>query len=310
MRVLTVIPTYNEADNIVRLIPAIRAAYPETDILVVDDASPDGTAAVVEELAGDGSRVRVLCREKNERGYGTAILRGLNEGIDRGYDVVVTLDADLSHDPADIPALVSGLDDADVVIGSRYQGGVRVLNWELRRLLLSVVANGYVRLLAGLPCADCTSGFRAYRVGLLSNLSLRRIASSGYSLLPEILFEATYVTNRIREHPVCFTERRRGASKMSSRVVIEAALRPWSLLGTRVARALRGRSRRARSHLAARTPDSQRPPASSRTSSLPPRVPSAWTEVEISERPQTNAVASGDGRGSVSGSGAVGGEAG
>lgn len=244
MRVLIAIPTYNEADNLARLIPAIRAAISEADILVIDDSSPDGTKAVVEGLARSGARVHLICREA-ERGYGTAVLRGLNEGIARGYDAVVTLDADFSHDPEDIPALVSGLDDADIVIGSRYQGGVRVLNWGIQRLLLSLAANSYVKLLSGLPCADCTSGFRAYRVDLLAKLSMRRVASSGYALLPEILFELSYLTDRIREHPVCFTERRVGASKMSIRVVMEASARPWLLLLTRMIRACGGRSRPA-----------------------------------------------------------------
>ena len=177
--------------------------------------------------------------------------------IERGYDAVVTLDADFSHDPADIPALLAALADADVVIGSRYVGGVRVLNWEIQRLLLSLAANGYVKLIAGLPCRDCTAGFRAYRVELLSKLSLPRIGSGGYSLLPEILFELTYLTDRIREVPVCFTERRLGASKMSGGVMLEAALQPWRLLVTRILRAARGRSR-------ARAIRAAQPPAASR----------------------------------------------
>jgi dolichol-phosphate mannosyltransferase len=151
--------------------------------------------------------------------------------------VILTLDADFSHDPADLPRLVAGLTEADVVIGSRYAGGVRVLNWEVRRLLLSLAANTYVKVLTGLACVDCTSGFRGYRTAVLERALERNIRTTGYAFLPELLFNLGAV--RIDEVPICYTERRLGESKMSRRVIVEALVRPWALWLQRPLRALR-----------------------------------------------------------------------
>jgi dolichol-phosphate mannosyltransferase len=222
-KVLTLVVTYNEAANIGRLIPEILSHLPASSVLVVDDNSPDGTADVVRALQATDRRVEILSRV-NERGYGSATVAGIRHGIRSGYDVIATLDADFSHDPADLPRLIDALRSADVAIGSRYLGGIRVLNWDVRRLLLSLAANAYVRLLTGLKSTDCTSGFRAYRVNALKNVALEGIASAGYAF---------------QEVPICYTERRVGVSKMRKRVILEAVLRPCVLLCRRLLRPLR-----------------------------------------------------------------------
>src|SRR5688500_7492345 len=190
-------------------------------------------------MHAEGIPVQLLMRT-SDRGYGSAMIAGLRQGIGDGYDVIATLDADFSHDPADLPRLIEALGSADVAVGSRYVGGIRVLNWDVRRLLLSLAANAYVRFLTGLSCVDCTSGFRAYRVQALKHVALDSIASRGYAFLPELLFALG--SARITEIPVCYTERRVGESKLGSGVVAEAALRPFVLLGRRAIRSLRRRA--------------------------------------------------------------------
>ena len=235
MKILTLVVTYNEAPNIRRLIPAIRDVLPEAAILVVDDNSPDGTAEVVRAFGERDARISCICRT-TERGYGSAMITGLRHALANGFDAVLTLDADFSHDPADLPRLVEALGEADVAIGSRYVGGVRVLNWEVRRLLLSLGANTYVRLLSGLAAFDCTSGFRAYRAGVFRTIDVDAIRTTGYAFLPELLFSLGDV--RVAEVPICYTERRLGESKMSRQVIAEAVVRPWILFAKRVARAV------------------------------------------------------------------------
>ena len=241
MKTLTLIVTYNEAANISRLIPEILKYLPGTSVLVVDDNSPDGTSDAVRALGAKDPRVAVICRT-NERGYGSAMIAGMQHAIAQGYESIVTLDADFSHDPADLPRLVQGLADADVAVGSRYAGGVRVLNWGVRRLLLSLGANAYVRFLSGLACVDCTSGFRAYRASVLERGKLGEIRTTGYAFLPELLFNLDRA--RVAEVPICYTERRLGESKMSKGVIAEALVRPWFLflrrLGRRARRAFKG----------------------------------------------------------------------
>jgi dolichol-phosphate mannosyltransferase len=236
MKTLTLVVTYNEADNISRLIPEVLKQLPECSVLVIDDNSPDGTTNAVRAIAERDPRVGVICRT-SERGYGSAMIAGMQHGIANGYDTIVTLDADFSHDPADLPRLVAGLTDADVAIGSRYAGGVRVLNWEVRRLLLSLGANAYVRTLSGLACVDCTSGFRAYRATVLDRGRLNAIRTTGYAFLPELLFNLDRA--RVVEVPICYTERRLGESKMSKGVILEALLRPWVLFLRRLGRLMR-----------------------------------------------------------------------
>ena len=234
-RILTIVVTYNEATNIARLIPEILRHVPASSVLVVDDSSPDGTGDVVRALAAHDPRVGILSRPAKS-GYGSATIDGIQHAVRQGYDVVATLDADFSHDPADLPRLIDALAEADVAIGSRYVGGIRILNWGVQRLLLSLAANSYVRFLSGLACVDCTSGFRAYRVDALKKVAFDRISSTGYAFLPELLFALDQV--RVEEVPICYTERRIGQSKMGTHVIAEAIVRPWGLLGRRVARVI------------------------------------------------------------------------
>lgn len=236
MKTLTLIVTYNEAGNISRLVPEILKHLPATAVLVVDDNSPDGTSDVVRRLGEQDPRVTVICRT-NERGYGSAMIAGMQHAIAHGYESVLTLDADFSHDPADLPRLLQGLTDADVAVGSRYAGGVRVLNWEVRRLLLSLGANAYVRFLSGLACVDCTSGFRGYRAAVLQRGRLDAIKTTGYAFLPELLFNLNGA--KVVEVPICYTERRLGESKMSRGVIAEALIRPWILFLRRFGRRVR-----------------------------------------------------------------------
>jgi len=233
MKTLTLVVTYNEADNIARLVPAILRHVPQSHVLVVDDNSPDGTAEVVRQYGEHDPRVKVICRT-NQRGYGSAMITGMRRAIEDGFDAILTLDADFSHDPADLPRLLDALTNADVTVGSRYVGGVRVLNWEVRRLLLSLGANAYVRFLSGLACIDCTSGFRGYRTSFLRRVAIDDIRTTGYAFLPELLFSLNGA--RVTEVPICYTERRLGESKMSKRVIVEAVIRPWMLLMRRLGR--------------------------------------------------------------------------
>jgi dolichol-phosphate mannosyltransferase len=237
-RILTLVVTYNEASNIARLIPEILTHLPSSSVLVVDDNSPDGTGEVVRALAALNPRIGILSRT-DRRGYGSATIAGMQYAVQNDYDVIATLDADFSHDPADLPRLIDALDAADVAIGSRYVGGIRILNWGVRRLLLSLAATSYVRLLGGLSCVDCTSGFRAYRVDALKKAAFDRVSSTGYAFLPELLFALDRVT--VAEVPICYTERRVGQSKMGTHVIAEAIVRPWVLLGRRILRVFNDR---------------------------------------------------------------------
>ncbi len=235
MRTLVLIVTFNEVHNIPRLVPAVRQHLPDATVLVVDDNSPDGTSDAVRELQRTDPGLRLITR-RGERGYSSATILGMRHALEGDYEAVATLDADFSHDPADLPRLLAALTEADVAVGSRYVGGIRVLNWDVRRLLLSLAANAYIRWLTGLRCTDCTSGFRAYRASALRGASLERITTTGYAFLPELLFALREA--RVADVPICFTERRAGESKMSGTVIAEAVVRPWVLLLHRGLRAL------------------------------------------------------------------------
>lgn len=221
-----VIPTYNEARNATALVKRIHAEVPGITIIVVDDNSPDKTADAVRRLPIDDLHVIV---RRNARGYGTAVRDGMVKAMELGADVIATMDSDFSHDPAALGAVIAGVENADVAIGSRYVNGVRILNWPMKRLLLSLFANVYVRTILGLPAHDCTSGFRAYRAELLKAMNLRTIRSNGYSFLVEMLWRAHLRRARIREVPIIFEERREGKSKMGGAVIRESVLMPWKL---------------------------------------------------------------------------------
>ncbi len=230
MKILTLIVTYNEADNIEGLVRDILRAVPEGDVLVVDDDSPDGTAGIVIRM--NENRIHVMSRYET-RGYGSATMEGFRYGFGNGYEVIVTIDGDRSQDPFEIPLLLDEIKSgAGVAIGSRYVGGIRVLNWDLRRLLLSMFASTYLRVLTGLKFKDCTCGFRAYRTRVFDPMLLNRIKSNGYAFLPELLFILR--RTHIVEVPITFTERRFGQSKMTRRMIIEGVLRPWIMFWKRI----------------------------------------------------------------------------
>lgn len=222
--VFILIVTYNELNNLVKLVPVLLATGRR--LVIVDDNSPDGSPAWLEKTAAENPLLTPIIR-KNERGYGTAVLAGLAYIEQQQADAIVTLDADFSHDPAEIPGMIAALEKHDVALGSRYVGGCRVLNWQLSRLFISVGANYYLKLLLGFPYHDCTSGFRAYRVEALKRLNIRRINSNGYSILVEILYQLHRLGASIHEHPIVYSERREGQSKMSGKVIFEAAINPF-----------------------------------------------------------------------------------
>lgn len=242
-RVIVQVPTYCERDNLEVLIPALLALPGNLHVLVVDDASPDGTGPWLKQLEGREKRVHGVLRA-GKLGYASATLDGFRRALELGADVIVTMDADLSHDPSAVPGLLGRLEEADLVLGSRYLGGCRVLNWSVRRLLVSLFANWYAGTLLRLPFADVTSGFRAYRSHLLRDtVDLRVLSSGGYSVLVELVHRLYRADARIVEHPIIYSERREGQSKMSKRVILEAAALPLLLRLERLLPPLRRRSR-------------------------------------------------------------------
>jgi dolichol-phosphate mannosyltransferase len=227
-RTLIVVPTYNERENVTALVPELLKVAPETDILLVDDDSPDKTADHAEKLFGANPRFSVL-RRTGSRGYGRSLLDGYRAAIARNYGRLVQLDADFSHAPHMVPALIDATRTADVAIGSRYCSGGRVSNWPLRRRLLSRFANRYVRKITGLKVRDSTSGFRCYTRRALKSLLETATAAEGYAFLVETVFRAEGAGLRIVELPITFVDRREGQSKMSRQIIFESALKPWRL---------------------------------------------------------------------------------
>lgn len=223
-----VIAAYNEATNLGRLVPQLAGLLPDVRIIVVDDNSPDGTPGLLREMAADLPCLAPLVRE-GKLGYGSAVLAGFHHALELGAERIATMDADFSHAPEDVPRLLEELAHADVAIGSRYFQGVRVLNWHVSRLLLSLFANRYVKTILGFRVEDATSGFRAYRRGAIELIVGRPVGSQGYSFLVEILYRVFRGGMSIAEVPIVYAERREGQSKMSNKVIREAALRPWLL---------------------------------------------------------------------------------
>jgi dolichol-phosphate mannosyltransferase len=232
MRPLVVVPTYNERDNLPALVPELLR-IPDLQIMIVDDGSPDGTGEEADRQAQEHpGRIHVMHRQ-GARGLGLSYVDGIRAALRLGATHVCQMDADFSHDPAELPRLIEAAADADLVIGSRYVPGGRLRNWPRRRLLLSAFANRYVRAITGLPVRDCTSGFRCWRHSLLARLPLDRIRSDGYAFQVEMAWEARRAGARLVEVPITFVERRQGASKLSGRVIAESALLPWRLLAGR-----------------------------------------------------------------------------
>ena len=225
---LIAIPTYQERDNVGPIVAALFQMVPAADVILIDDNSPDGTVAEAERRFGTDPRFSVLPRS-GPRSYGRSLFDGYRIAVDRDYNRLVQMDADFSHDPAMVPALISATDKADVSIGSRYCVGGSVANWPLRRRLLSRFANIYVRASTGLPVHDSTSGFRCYTRRALECLLRIGLNSDGYAFQVEALFLAQREGLRVVEIPITFTDRRDGRSKMSGKIIVESSLRPWSL---------------------------------------------------------------------------------
>jgi dolichol-phosphate mannosyltransferase len=236
-RVLVICPTYDERETLPGVAARLRDAVPEADLLVVDDASPDGTGAVADGLAARDAQVHVLHRP-GKAGLGRAYVAGFAWAAERGYDVVVEMDADGSHAPEELPGLLAALADADVVLGSRWVPGGSVLRWPARRRLLSRGGNAYVRLVMGLPFADATGGFRAYQASVLEALPLDTVASEGYCFQVDLVRHAWAGGFEVVEVPITFTERAQGRSKMSRAIVVEALWRvtAWGLTDRRPGR--------------------------------------------------------------------------
>jgi dolichol-phosphate mannosyltransferase len=234
VKALVVIPTYNEAESVVEVLDRVLAADPRVDVLVVDDGSPDGTAKLVLARSEDEPRVHLMERS-GKQGLGAAYRAGFGWGLERGYDALVEMDADLSHPPERLPALLDGLDHDDLVIGSRYVPGGRTVNWSRLREAISRGGNAYVRLALRLPVHDSTAGYRAYRREVLEELPVEQVRSNGYCFQVEMVHRTWQEGFRVAEVPITFTERTSGESKMSRQIVAEALLRvaQWALTGGR-----------------------------------------------------------------------------
>jgi dolichol-phosphate mannosyltransferase len=225
-----VVPTYNEADNLAWIVERLRRAVPEADVLVVDDGSPDGTGEVAERLAATDPAVQVVHRRTKE-GLGAAYLHGFAVALERGYDVVGEMDADGSHRPEELPRLLAALDEADLVLGSRWVPGGRVVNWPWPRRLLSRGGNLYTRLLLGMPVRDATGGFRVFRRSTLEKIDLESVQSVGYCFQADLAWRTVQAALRVQEVPITFVERERGVSKMTPDVAVESLRRitRWGL---------------------------------------------------------------------------------
>lgn len=228
MKTIVIIPTYNELDNLKRLLPEILNEYPWLSILIVDDNSPDGTANFVEELRDKDKRVNILKRGK-KMGLGTAYVAGFKFMLSNGFDAAIQMDADFSHDPQEIKNFLDKIKTHDLVIGSRYTNGVRVVNWPIKRLLLSYFANLYTRIITGMPVKDATGGFKCFKKEVLEAIDLNKIHSNGYSFQIEMNYKAWKKKFRLCEIPITFVDRVHGTSKMSKKIVYEAVFMVWKL---------------------------------------------------------------------------------
>jgi dolichol-phosphate mannosyltransferase len=224
VRTIVVLPTYNERENVANLLAAVRSTLPTADILVVDDNSPDGTASIVEEVAAELGQIKLL-RRPGKHGLGSAYREGFAVALDEGYEAVVSMDVDFSHDPASLPELLALLEaGADAVIGSRYVPGGATEDWPLHRRILSRWGNRYTSLVLRLQVRDCTSGFRAYRANALASIEPSSTTAEGYAFLTELVRRLVRAGYRVMESPIVFRDRQYGESKMSSRIIVESML--------------------------------------------------------------------------------------
>ena len=228
MKSIICIPTFNESENIIRMIDAVHALVPATDILVIDDGSPDGTARLVRERMAVDTRIHIVERS-GKLGLGTAYCAGFAYALEKGYDIIMQMDADFSHDPKDLLRFLDEIPDFDLIIGSRYVQGVNVINWPMSRLLLSWFANIYTRVITGMPVADATGGFKCFRADVLKRIDLAKIRSNGYAFQIEMNYKTWRLDVRMKEIPIIFTDRVSGVSKMSKNIVYEAAFLVWKL---------------------------------------------------------------------------------
>lgn len=227
-KILVIIPTYNEIENLGNIVPRVVEQGPDIDVLVVDDSSPDGTGELADRLASDDPRIHVLHRE-NKEGLGRAYLAGFKWALERDYQYIFEMDADFSHDPKFIPGFLRAVEDADLVIGSRYKDGVNVINWPMSRLLLSKGANLYSHWITGLALTDSTGGFKCFRRRVLEAIDLEAVHSNGYAFQIEVSFRAWKKGFRLVEIPIVFVDRVEGHSKLSKKIIREAVWMVWFL---------------------------------------------------------------------------------
>lgn len=228
MNAIVVIPTYNEIDNIERMIQAILGVLPDINILVVDDNSPDGTSNKIKEMQSANDNIHLLERA-GKMGLGTAYCDGFQYALAKGFEYIFEMDADFSHDPKELPNFLEAIKDYDLVLGSRYIKGVNVVNWPLRRLLLSYFANLYTQVITGLPVKDATGGFKCFRAELLRKIDLTSIKSNGYGFQIEMTYRLWKKGARIKEIPIIFIDRMNGVSKMNKSIIYEAIFLVWKL---------------------------------------------------------------------------------
>ena len=228
MKALIIIPTYNEADNVSAIIDEVLKQDKNLEVLIVDDNSPDGTSEIVEKKQKKNNKIHLLKRAE-KMGLGSAYVAGFKYALEHSFDYIFEMDADFSHDPAVIPDMLKEIKENDLIIGSRYLGGINVVNWPLQRLMLSFFAAHYVRFITGMPINDPTGGFKCFRRNVLETIDLDKILSDGYSFQIEMNFRTWRKKFKIKEIPIVFTDRRSGQSKMSKKIVREAVFVVWKL---------------------------------------------------------------------------------
>jgi dolichol-phosphate mannosyltransferase len=228
MKILIIIPTYNELENLPKLLPEVLSKDKNINVLIVDDNSPDGTAGFVERQMKVDNRIHLIKRQ-SKQGLGTAYIAGFKYALQNNFQIIFEMDADFSHDPKEIPRFLDEIKNSDVVLGSRYINGVNVINWPLRRLLLSSFANLYTRIITGLPVHDATGGYKCFDRKVLEAIDLNRVKSNGYAFQIEMTFKAWKKGFRVKEIPIIFVDRVKGKSKMSKKIVREAVTMVWKL---------------------------------------------------------------------------------